>query len=134
MSRKTKRHKNQGNSNTGNDMNVQQGTDFSMSNLGEQTQSALNSVRETAGNNKVLLSLIGVGVGIAGAALFLLKTERGQAIQEQVGETITDSMGRIRDLSASGWTYIRDFVTESDADTEQEIESESRPERLRRVV
>jgi hypothetical protein len=100
-----------------------------MSNLGEQAQSALESVRETAAENKLLLSLVGVGVGIAGAALFLLKTERGQAIQEQIGETITDSMGRIRDLSVTGWTYVRDFVTEPE--TGQEIESESA--RLRRV-
>ena len=132
MSRKTKRHKNQGNSNMGNEMNVQKGTDVSMSNLGEQAQSVLDSVRETAGKNKLLLSLIGVGAGIAGTAVFLLKTERGQAIQEQVGETITDSMGRIRDLSVTGWTYVRDFVTESD--TDQEIESVNQPKPLRRVV
>jgi hypothetical protein len=129
MSRKTKRHRNQTDSNTGNEMNVQKGTDLSMSNLGEQAQSALDSVRETAADNKLLLSLVGVGVGIAGAALFLLKTERGQAIQEQIGETITDSMGRIRDLSVTGWTYVRDFITEPE--TDQEIESEV--ERLRRV-
>ncbi len=132
MSRKTKRHNNQANSSMGGEMNVQKGTDVSMSNLSEQAQSALDSVRETAVNNKLLLSLIGVGVGIAGAALFLLKTERGQTIREQVGDTITDSMERIRDLSVSGWTYVRDFVTESGAD--EEIESASQPERLRRVV
>src|SRR3954468_21930513 len=114
MSRKTKRHKNQGNSNnqgTETVSSVQKGT--------EQIQSALKSVGETASNNKLLLSLIGVGAGIAGASAFLLKTERGQAIQEQVGETITDSMGRIRELAVDGWCYVRDFVTESGVDTDE---------------
>jgi hypothetical protein len=136
MSRKTKRHKNQGSSDA--ETNVQKGTESTLSNLSGQAQSALNSVRQTAGNNKVLVGLIGVGAGIAGAAAFLLKTERGQAISEQVGETITDSMGRIRDLSMSGLTRIRDFVTESEIDTDELSESESETpystERLRRVV
>src|SRR5688572_23707053 len=103
MSRKTKRHKNQANQGRHAETNVQRGTDFSRSNLGEQAQAALSSVRETAENNKKLLGLVGIGAGIAGAAMYLLKTERGQAIQEQVGETISDSMGRIRDLSVTGY-------------------------------
>jgi hypothetical protein len=132
MSRKTKRHKNQANQGRRAETNVQRGTDFSRSNLGEQAQAALSSVRETAENNKKLLGLVGIGAGIAGAAMYLLKTERGQAIQEQVGETISDSMGRIRDLSVTGYNRIHDFVMESRPD--EEIQSKSEPERLRRVV
>jgi hypothetical protein len=134
MSRKTKRHKNQGNNGRNTETNVQKGTEFTMSGLGEQAQSAFNNVRESAGNHKKLLGLIGVGAGIAGAFAYALTTERGKAIQEQVGETITDSMGRIRDLSVTGWTRVRDFVTESGIDEDQEFESETGPQRLRRVV
>ena len=132
MSRKTKTRKNQANQGRHAETNVQRGTDFSVSNLGEQAQATLSSVREKAENNKKLLGLVGIGAGIAGAAIYMLKTERGQAIQEQVGETISDSMGRIRDLSVSGYNRVHDFVMESR--TDEEVQSESGPERLRRVV
>ena len=71
MSRKTKRHQNQ-HDNRGDEMNVRKGTDLLKSNLGEQAQSALESVRETAGTKKLLLSLIGVGAGIAATAVLKL--------------------------------------------------------------
>ncbi len=142
MSLKTKRHKKQRNSSQNTESNVQQGTDFSMSGIGGQARSAFTSVRDTASGNKKLLGVIGAGAGIVGAAVYALRTERGHAVQERIGETLTDSMGRIRELSTTGWSRIRDVamnasqrigLTEEVESDEAEFETNQR-QNLRRVV
>ena len=80
-------------------------------------------------------------MGIVGAAVYALRTERGHEIQGQIGETLTDSMGRIREVTSASWTRIRDAAMDAgerlglteNLESEQPESESYQPQGLRRV-
>jgi hypothetical protein len=129
MSLKTKRHRKSRNE-----------EETMEADLSRNADSSWSSIRETASSNKRLLGMIAAGAGLAGAAVYGLRTERGQALQGRMGETIRDSSQRIRNLSTTGLNRLRSLFKD-DVDTRSgdlefnSVESESyRPIGLRRIV
>jgi hypothetical protein len=142
MSHKNKKHQQRLQNREENvQQSTEQGTRSTLSSLGEQARSTLNSVGETARNHQgLLLGIAGAGISIAGAAAYLITTERGQAIQERISETVKDSACKVQDAALAGWTRVRDFVVEFGEESEEqsameeEDSFEAMPDRFRRVV
>ena len=108
-----------------------------LSNVSDAANTAMNSARSTASNNKWILAAIGTGAALAG---YLLGTKHGRSMQGRIGETVKDSFDRIVDGATTGWEKVRTTVQDqisslSEETSEGQSESEDvRLDKLRRVV
>jgi hypothetical protein len=116
MSRKTKRHKNNTES-----QNLQMSPVSEMtSDISSSAKQGLDSVIGTVNNNKLLIGSI---AGACGAAIFVLATATGRRLRSGIQTRSVDLYDFMSDQVSNGWCRLRD-LTQNMLSSESESESE----------
>jgi len=90
-----------------------------MPNIQENTKKTVDTVLETLNNNKLLIGGIAAGCG---AAIFILATESGGRLRNQVQDRAVDLYDFVSDQVKNGISQSRDLVNEVLSRTEEEVE------------
>ena len=98
-----------------------------MPNIQENTKKTVDTVLETLNNNKLLIGGIAAGCG---AAIFILATESGGRLRNQVQDRAVDLYDFVSDQVKNGISQSRDLINRLLSDTDVE----KIPERLNRAA
>ena len=90
-----------------------------MPNIQENTKKTVDTVLETLNNNKLLIGGIAAGCG---AAIFILATESGGRLRNQVQDRAVDLYDFVSDQVKNGISQSRDLINQMLSGTEEEVE------------
>ena len=105
MSLKTKRHTKNRNQIENNQVTMDQErlSGSRMSAITDQARTTLNSVRNTASNNKILLGTLAAGAGVVA---YVVASERGRNMTNSIKSAITDSFEELQQQTSTGWERV----------------------------
>src|SRR5689334_1398158 len=76
-------------------------------NIPSDAQNTVNAVVETVKNNKLLIGSIAAGCG---AAIFILATDSGKRLRNQIQERAVDVYDVVSEQLKNGWSQSRDVI------------------------